>query len=138
MLHFASLRYLSLSTLLAAALLAQVGVAEASGAVYPKPPRGTVRVGFFYQIDPTCASFGAPSIAVVSGPSNGQIETRAIRDYPNFPSFNIRFRCDLRKVPGTEVLYRSTPGFRGVDTVVFDVVFPRGQLKRYTQRIFSR
>jgi len=130
------LRHTSLAgRLAAAALFVQAGAVEAARANYPVPPRGTVRIGSFYALDPTCATIGMPSISVVAGPSNGRIEARQTRDYPNFPTFNIRARCDLRKVPVTEVLYRPTPGFRGVDFVEYEVIFPRGQLRRYSRRI---
>jgi hypothetical protein len=101
---------------------------------YPRPPKGAVRIGSFYALDPLCVSLGRPSVTLVSAPIGGRVETRETRDYPNFPTSNVRARCDLRKVPVTEVL----SGFRGVDTVVFQVVFPRGQLVSYSRRIVVR
>ena len=124
--------------LMAVTLAACSPAARAARANYPVPPHGTVRIGFFYALDPTCATIGLPTVSVVAGPSGGTIEARHVRDYPNFPTSNVRAKCDTRKVPVTEVLYRAAPGFVGTDTVIYEVVFPRGQLIRYQRRIVVR
>ena len=126
-------RLVKLSIFAVAAALA--GPVSARQAVYPVPPKGTVRIGFYYALDPTCAVVGMPKVFTVAGPSNGTIETREVRDYPNYPTFNVRARCDTQKVPVTEVLYRAAAGFHGIDTVVYAVAFPRGQLRRFRHRI---
>lgn len=129
--------YKALAALLVAAgtLSASDGMAAARQAIYPHPPQGTIRIGNYYALDPTCAVVGMPKVYALSGPSNGQIETRQVRDFPNYPTFNVRAKCDTQRVPMTEVLYRPTPGFHGVDTVTYAIVFPRGQLRRHTHRI---
>ncbi|WP_158812045.1 hypothetical protein [Beijerinckia sp. L45] len=123
---------------LAAALAMPPHTTQAARATYPIPPRGTVRIGSFYALDPTCATIGLPTVQLVAGPSNGTIEARHARDFPNFPTSNVRVKCDTRRVPVTEVLYRATPGFVGVDSVTYDIVFPRGQLRRYRRVIVVR
>ena len=129
-------REIILGGLVAAGLLAATAsAATARQAVYPHAPKGTVRIGNYYALDPTCAIVGLPRIQVLSGPSNGQIETRQVRDFPSYPTFNIRAKCDTQRVPMTEVLYRAAPGFHGVDMVTYAIIFPRGEMRRQIRRI---
>jgi hypothetical protein len=85
-----------------------------------------LKVTTTYFAHPDCSAPELPDVRLISGPSNGSISLKNSSDFPNFPESNLRFRCNTKKIPSRQVLYRPAPGFIGKDRFSFKVVYPDG------------
>ena len=82
------------------------------------------QVGFYTALHADCTSSGYPIVRILTHPEHGSVTTDEASDYPAYPRDNQRYDCNLRKVPGTRVLYQSEPAFSGSDVFVVEVIFP--------------
>jgi hypothetical protein len=91
-------------------------------------PAGTKNreIGHWYSVHPDCSSAGLPVIRITGSPAHGAVSLRSGSDFPNFPASNPRYRCNLRRVPSTQILYTPQPGFTGSDYLTTDIIFPDG------------
>ena len=81
------------------------------------------------SINPNCSSRGTSEVRLIAQPAGGQITLKYASDYPSLPASDPAFACDRRRVPATLVYYRSSPGFRGNDSVDLELVFPTGTVR---------
>ena len=82
------------------------------------------KVGFYYTIFPTCESEGYTEITVVKAPKHGRVSSDQGQDYPNFARDNVRWECNRKLVPSTQVFYQSDAGFQGKDAFSITVRSP--------------
>lgn len=73
------------------------------------------------SLNPDCSSMGKDDVRAVSGPSHGKFQLVPGKIYPDFVKENERYKCNLRKVDGIKGLYRSKPGFKGMDQVTLSI-----------------
>jgi TonB family protein len=101
------------------------------GAVKRATFRDTTRsLGFFYYIDPGCASREQPKIRVVRSPAHGTLSVAHGEGFPNFPKSNVRIECNKQRLPGTYVRYRSYDRFTGRDVAEIEILYPTGTVGR--------
>ena len=81
-------------------------------------------MGFYYTIFPTCESEGYTEITVVKAPKHGRVSSDQGQDYPNFARDNVRWECNRKLVPSTQVFYQSDAGFQGKDAFSITVRSP--------------
>jgi len=98
----------------------------------------TQKIDYFAAVDPSCQSMGAMTINLLAPPHAGQIQLTRGREYPNFSAFNTRARCNTQKVPATQLLYTSAPGYAGEDEFTLEAVGPLGAARRWRYRITVR
>ncbi|WP_156629444.1 hypothetical protein [Methylobacterium sp. Leaf85] len=90
----------------------------------------TLKLGTMSSLDQTCKSLGGTAVNIIDSPHNGEIYVQQNRDYPSYPTTNTRSRCNLQKVPVTQLFYTPNPGFRGDDTVIVELITPLGDVLR--------
>jgi hypothetical protein len=87
------------------------------------------RIDYFYSVNPDCSSVGTTTIREVTPPKNGTITFTSGENYPDFKVGNIRYACNSKKVPVTNLVYQSNQGFTGTDTIKVEVLFPSGDYR---------
>ena len=110
-----------------------LAVALTSGAVADEKTLSvTVRSGvegfvsFSRFVNDACISAREPNIVGISRPKHGTVAIRKTQRLQNNPDKP----CEGRYLSGTEVLYRSSPGYAGTDEFIFDAVYPNGTFDR--------
>jgi hypothetical protein len=81
----------------------------------------------FYEVQPDCTSSGVPIILVTKPAAHGEIDTKEIERYPEYPSNNSRFECNHTKSPMAVVIYTPAKDFVGTDLFSVKAVFHNGQ-----------
>jgi hypothetical protein len=87
------------------------------------------QISAFYSVDPSCLVEGYPEVTIIQAPIHGKVSTDKGEDYPAFTSDNVRWDCDRRLVPSTQIFYQSDPGFRGTDSLVIEVRYPDSHVR---------
>ena len=112
-------------------ILATAAQAQYYGRPYRVARSGELfSVGLTYGLFPDCRSSGETQVNVILPPLHGEVLTGAGRGYPAFPLNSSYAVCNKRKVDGTMIYYRSTPGFVGVDRFVVESVHAGGNARR--------
>ncbi len=75
------------------------------------------QIDFFADVNPDCSSGGTPIVRLIDGPDKGVVTTDKGRDFKPFPRGNVRHVCNRKRVAGTKLFYKSSPGFVGTDRV---------------------
>ena len=123
------------SVALAAALAvfaAAPASAKAISSVYKVVHSGTLTpIGFHYYLEEGCRSPGPVQINVVTPPQNGKISEGPRSAHPSYPATSHLAACNRVKVSGTEIYYRSAPGYLGSDSYVVERVFPNGDAQQF-------
>lgn len=96
------------------------------------------KIDIVISLDPTCQSMGLSQVNILEPPRSGQIVTTQGREYPNFPSFNTRSRCNTHRVPALVVSYQSAADFRGEDEFTLEFVGPLGVPRRLRYHVEVR
>ena len=84
------------------------------------------RIGFYVDLNPDCSAVGDINVRVTKQPEHGTVETVAATDYVRFPKENIRSKCNLQKVKGTLVNYKTAEKFTGKDEFDLLILYPTG------------
>ena len=84
------------------------------------------RIGFYVDLNPDCSAVGDINVRVTKQPEHGTVETVAATDYVRFPKENIRSKCNLQKVKGTLVNYKTAEKFTGKDEFDLLILYPEG------------
>ena len=84
------------------------------------------RIGFYVDINPDCSAVGDINIRVTKQPEHGTVETVATTDFVRFSKENIRSKCNLQKVKGTLVTYKTAEKYTGKDEFDLLVLYPGG------------
>jgi hypothetical protein len=85
-----------------------------------------IRVALYTSLNADCTSSGDSVVRIVGNPNNGSVQILKSLAYPNYRQENQRYVCNTRKVSATEVVYTPNNGFKGVDRVSTDVIYPGG------------
>lgn len=106
-----------------AAVVSPVYKVVRSGALAP--------MGFHYYLEDGCRSPGPVAINLVTAPRNGEISEGTRSAHPSYGAGSHLAACSRIRVRGTEVYYRSVPGYTGPDSYVVERVFPNGDAQRF-------
>lgn len=133
-------RYLVLAIALGLAPLEAAEAAPMRMAIFEKVALSGSRLtlGSFSSLDPTCRSLGRMTISIIDPPHDGHVQVGQGQAFPNFPMFNARARCNVRKRPATFVFYTATPGYTGPDDFSIEIVDPAGNVGRARYRVTVR
>ncbi len=95
------------------------------------------RIDTYIALNPDCSPEESSVAAAIikSPPAHGTFVTERGEDFPNFPRENQRFPCNLKRSPAVLAYYTAAPGYNGTDTVLVDVIFPRGETRVIEYRI---
>ncbi len=126
-----STRCVALATALTVLTAAPVS-AKAISSVYKVVHSGTLTpIGFHYYLEEGCRSPGPVQINVVTPPQNGEVSEGPRSAHPSYPATSHLAACNRVKIRGTEIYYRSAPGYHGSDSYVVERVFPNGDAQRF-------
>jgi len=96
------------------------------------------RIGAMNFVNADCSSGEMPEVRIVTPPANGAIRLQAMTIPIDRPSTDSLARCNGKPVEAMLVLYKSREGFAGNDTVVVDVDFRHGKVRRVVYNITIR
>ncbi len=116
-------------------LLPGLASAEIGKAV---PSATTQQIDFFASLHPDCSATGTPVVRLIDGPTKGLITTEKGRDFLPFAKGNPRSRCNMRRVSGLKLLYRSADAFIGTDKVRILILSGSGESREATYTIEVR
>lgn len=116
-------------------LLPGLASAEIGKAV---PSATTQQIDFFASLHPDCSATGTPVVRLIDGPTKGLITTEKGRDFLPFAKGNPRSRCNMRRVSGLKLLYRSADAFIGTDQVRILILSGSGESREATYTIEVR
>ncbi|MGI3903850.1 MAG: hypothetical protein ACRYGP_18155 [Janthinobacterium lividum] len=126
-----STRCVALATALTVFAAAPVS-AKAISPVYKVVHSGTLTpIGFHYYLEEGCRSPGPVQINVVTPPQNGEVSEGPRSAHPSYPATSHLAACNRVKIRGTEIYYRSAPGYQGSDSYVVERIFPNGDAQRF-------
>lgn len=116
-------------------LLPGLACAEIGKAV---PSATTQQIDFFASLHPDCSATGTPVVRLIEGPTKGLITTEKGRDFLPFAKGNPRSRCNMRRVSGIKLLYRSADAFVGTDRVRILILSGSGESREAAYTIEVR
>jgi hypothetical protein len=97
-----------------------------------------LKLTFAYSANPDCSAYGQTTIRLIEAAKHGSVRIARATDFPSYPASNIRNVCNTHRIAGTVAHYVSQHGFRGIDTVAIEIIFPTGRLERYSYTIDVR
>ncbi|TBW33003.1 hypothetical protein EYW49_20990 [Siculibacillus lacustris] len=87
-----------------------------------------LRIEFGAALDTDCTPTTPPPVfRLVKAPEHGTFATRSVEEFPNFSKDSPRSACNLKRVPGELVTYRSEPGWTGRDTLIYEIFLRSGR-----------
>lgn len=91
----------------------------------------------YYALTPDCKSQGYAEVAVVKSPRHGTVSTGNGEGFPNFAKDNVRYECNRKVVPVTELFYQSKANFLGTDSFTVEIRFATNVIKtmKYMVRV---
>lgn len=92
------------------------------------PANKDIQVGVYINVQSDCSSGPLPTIRLSTPPQNGKVTVKQGR----VKATNYK-QCLALEVPGFVAVYRSAPGFSGMDTLTLDIKYPNGRSE--TQKI---
>ena len=98
----------------------------------------TIKLGAYGSFAADCSPLGRATINLISAPQEGQVETEAGSDFPNYQTNNVRFRCDRIRGPQTILYYHASRDFVGSDTFTIEKVFPGGEAQQERWTVYVR
>jgi hypothetical protein len=84
------------------------------------------QIGFFTSLSPECTPTGDVELRITKQPEHGTAETATTSYWPGYPKENIRAKCNVHKVRGVQVNYKSAEKYVGDDAFDLLVLFPSG------------
>ena len=73
---------------------------------------------------------GVPTVRILEPPKSGQVTVEKGAGFPNFPANNLRSKCNADRTDGAVITYVPNSGYKGMDTVVADIIYPDGCAKK--------
>ncbi len=102
------------------------------GTAYKVVHTGTLApMGFHYFLERGCRPTGPVVINLITPPRNGEVSEGPRRAHPSYATGSALAACNRLTIPGTEVYYRSAPGYTGPDSYIVERVFPNGDAQRF-------
>jgi membrane protease YdiL (CAAX protease family) len=96
------------------------------------------RIAAMNYVNTDCSSGPVPDVRIVTSPANGSIRLAQITIPIDRPKSDERFACNGKPVEAMGIFYTSRDGFAGGDTVMLDVDFRHGTVRRITYKISVR
>lgn len=87
------------------------------------------QIDYYESLYPNCESEGFPEVTVIKAASHGTVSSAPGEDYPNFVKDNVRYDCNRKRVPSTQVFYQSNANYHGKDSFTIEVRFPGSHLR---------
>jgi hypothetical protein len=84
------------------------------------------RINFLSSLNPDCTTSGNVNVRVTKQPEHGTAEITTTTNFPNYQKENIRYKCNVHKVKGMQVSYKSAEKYTGDDALDLLVLFPAG------------
>jgi hypothetical protein len=91
-----------------------------------------LKLQFAAAINPDCSTMAPVVVRAVRQPSRGVLAIRPDHDFIYFIPANPRSACNTKRLPGTMVEYQAAPGFKGTDTLAYDVFHTNGSVAHHT------
>jgi len=78
-------------------------------------------------LDEDCSNISDKwDVSISKQPQNGTAEFGPTVFFPDYSKDNPRFKCNTNKVRGQALNYKSSPGFKGVDSFTVLIMYPNG------------
>src|SRR5262249_19417774 len=81
---------------------------------------------FFVATHPDCSTVDGYEVTVSTPPQHGKVEFEPSQEYASWSKDNPRFKCNEKKIRGTNWVYHSHEGYRGKDEFEITVYTPDG------------
>jgi len=114
-----------------AALSLSVGAADAANSTKVAAAGKPLILFQAYSANPDCTATGAITMKTLVAPEHGRVTFQRTGVFPTFPSWNVRERCNTRRVPGIKAIYTSQRGYQGIDRLAVEVIYPNGNYRRH-------
>lgn len=102
------------------------------------PAGQTMRIDFFYSINPDCTSIGYAAIRPTSQPQHGTLKIENTTGFTAFPATNIRAECNKRRSDGVALTYEPEADYTGPDTIDVDIIWAHGTFRKVRYAIEVR
>jgi hypothetical protein len=89
-------------------------------------------------VNTDCTSGPVPDLRIATPPANGELRQEEITMPIDRPKGNSRAACNGKPVKAMAVYYKSKPGYTGADSVVIDMDFKTGVVRRFNYKITVR
>jgi hypothetical protein len=96
------------------------------------------RIAAMNYVNTDCTSGPVPSLRIVTPPKNGEHRLEEITYLVDRPAGNSRAKCNGKPVTAIGVFYKSNADYVGQDSIVIDVDFKDGTVRRYNFKITVR
>ncbi len=116
----------------APAVLSNQGSELALNRTVAVPAGGKLKLAFVTAINPDCTTIGSTTARAAREPARGKLTIQTADDFVFFPPANPRSACNTKRVRGQLVEYHAAPGFKGTETLAYDVFQSRGGVVHYT------
>ena len=88
-------------------------------------------LNFAYAVNADCTSSGTPKFTVTSPPMHGAVELRPAKGRPTFVAGSPFASCNVNPVPGIALLYMSSTGFVGQDSMTVQEFTQEGTTRTF-------
>jgi hypothetical protein len=78
--------------------------------------------------NPDCSPVEGYEVKTTLEPKHGKIEFVTSSDYASWSKDNVRFKCNEKKLRGTDWVYQSNDGYRGDDEFEVTIFTPNGTM----------
>jgi len=96
------------------------------------------RIAAMNFVNADCSSGPVPNLRIVTPPQNGEYRLEEITIPVDRKADNSRAVCNGKPVKAVGVFYKSKPDFIGYDSIIVDVDFKRGVVRRFSYKITVR
>jgi hypothetical protein len=91
-----------------------------------------LKLQFVTAINPDCTTIGPAVARAIKQPSRGTLTIKSADDFVYFPPANPRSVCNAKRVQGTLVEYQPPVGFKGTETLAYDVFNSGGAVAHHS------
>jgi hypothetical protein len=91
-----------------------------------------LKLQFFVAINPDCTVIPSTTPRSIKEPARGRLTIQTGDDFAYFPPTNPRSACNSKRVRGHLVEYQAPVGFKGTETLSYDVFNTMGGVFHHT------
>jgi len=102
---------------------------------YTAAANRTSTLADFMAVDAGCATLGQSIVRVTTPPQHGTLAIRNGTAHPSYNKADSRSQCGHTRALATFARYTPTRGYTGPDSVMLDVIYPRGGERTVTFHI---
>jgi|SRR5689334_2991174 hypothetical protein len=96
------------------------------------------RIAAMNLVNSDCSSGTLPTLRFVTSPKNGTTRTEEMTIPIDRPATDTRASCNGKPVQALGIFYKPNSGYTGADSVIVDVDFHLGNVRRFTYKITVR